>query len=225
MLLGGGRKLIEAIIPLGGRPNLSAEGRGYRVGQNIAEIRDDVGELKSLTVAMERAQDQSAQRARADEPTGVHELDAARFIDLQRRYVEEAGVFVRECHDVAMFQQICEDLQGKGYLSEPFHPEFMDIIPANALLMVGENADGAVVHVQAMRRDDLNGCSLADFWMRNLKRIHNGEIGEVHCPAAQMITGQVIYHGEMWVDPNLRKFKLAATRTQLSRAARAPAGC
>ena len=204
------------------------------MGQSVADLCHEVSELQNLARALERAsapvrdqipsfEPEKEPEPRTDQdqqpaPTGLHEVDTARFIDVHRRFVEEAGVTLRECHDVKLFQTICDELQGKGYLSEPFHPEFMDIIPANALLMVGEDADGAVVHVQAMRRDDLNGVSLADFWMQNLRRIHNGDIGEVHCPAAQMITGEVIYHGEMWVDPELRKFKLAATLARLAQA-------
>ena len=188
------------------------------MGRSIAELRDDVSELQSLAAAVERLKDEPPQSHPRSAPTGMPELDTSRFIEVQRRYVEEAGVFVRECHDVHVFQKICDELQGKGYLSEPFHPEFMDIIPANALMMVGETEQGAIVHVQAMRRDNLTGCTLADFWMKNLRRIHNGEIGEVHCPAAQKITGEVIYHGELWVDPELRKFRVAATLARLAQA-------
>ncbi len=190
------------------------------MGQTLAKLCDDLNALKNASVALERNQgsDPVPQEQPQEQPTGLHEVDAARFIDVHRKYIENAGVFVRECHDVEVFQKICDDLQGKGYLSEPFHPEFMDIISANAMLMVGENANGEIVHVQAMRRDDLSGCSLAEFWMKNLRRIHNGEIGEVHCPAAKTITGQVIYHGEMWVDPELRKYRLATTLARLAQA-------
>lgn len=153
-----------------------------------------------------------------EEPTGLYEVDTARFINTHRKYIEDAGVQLRECHDINAFQKICDELEGKGFLSEPFHPEFMDIISANAMLMVGENANGEVVTVQAMRKDDLTGCTLAEFWMKNLRRIHNGEIGEVHCPSAQKITGQVVYHGELWVAEELRKYRLAATLARLAQA-------
>ncbi len=202
------------------------------MGQTVAEICNEVSELQNLARSLERASAPLRRQELEEEPhqapeeqpapaafsTGLHEVDTARFIEAQRQLVEEAGVYLRECDDVEQFQVTCDELQGKGYLSEPFHPQYMDIIPSNALLMVGEDADGQIVHVQAMRRDDLSGCTLADFWMKNLRRIHGGEIGQVHCPAAQKITGQVIYHGEMWVDPELRKYKLAATLARLAQA-------
>lgn len=180
--------------------------------QQLPALPDAPPEEPIASEAPERA------LAEREGPTGMHEVDTARFIDSHRKYIEEAGVRMRECYDLNTFRAVCDELQGKGFLSEPFHPDHMDIIPANAMLMVGENAAGEVVHVQAMRKDDLTGCTLADFWMKNLRRIHDGEIGEVHCPGARKITGQVVYHGELWVSAELRKYKLAATLARLAQA-------
>ncbi len=79
-----------------------------------------------------------------------------------------------------------------------------------------------MVHVQALRRETLDGVDLATYWCQKLRRIfcdRNEEVrfDERFCPAAREITGAIVEHGEMWIAPQIRgKAALAGSLSRLA---------
>lgn len=148
-------------------------------------------------------------------------LVAARYAaDITRR-IEAQGLAISEHTDFAALERQCADLEEKPGLSEPFSPRFFDIGPADGLWLCGRNSEGAVVHVQAMRRDTLDGLTLAEHWRQQLRRIHCDQSAPVRfdeqfCPATRDISGVVVEHGEMWIAPDARKRGLAGHLARLA---------
>ena len=129
------------------------------------------------------------------------------------RDLEEARIEIETSNDFEEFEATCRDIEGRGELSEPFGGEYFDITPRDGLWIVGRR-DGKIVQTQAMRLDRLEGISLATHWTKQFERIHDGMPGKNHAPGAFEMTGNVIYHGEMWVDKSLRGEGIAPTTCQ-----------
>lgn len=93
-------------------------------------------------------------------------------------------------------------------VSHSFDSQLVDIMPNAGFWIAAETRKGKAVHFQAVRRDDLQGVKLATHW-RTLGRLHDGVVGERHCPAADRITGVVAYHGNMWIADKYRHSGIA----------------
>ncbi len=146
------------------------------------------------------------------------DLDVARFLEQERAAVEAVGLSIELRDDFDELRSNCEGSGGKGKLSEPFHPAFMDVTAANGFWICGCTKKGKVRHVQAVRLDSLGQTSAGEFWTRNLRRIHDVQVGTNHCPAAYQMTGRVAYHGEMWIAPKRRRRGLAARLARIAQA-------
>ena len=87
-----------------------------------------------------------------------------------------------------------------------FDPSASFVSPENGFWIKGTNANGEIVHTQALRLLDLGAGSLADHMrLHRLKYIVQGDTTEPDhgllsaSPAANKITGSVAYHGQIWL--------------------------
>ena len=152
----------------------------------------------------------------------IHDpLVVSRYIAAILERVEGDGLTIDVDTDFHALQRLCASVRGKAPLSEQFSPDFFDIGPADGLWICGSDAAGRVTHIQAMRRDVLEGIDLASHWRQQLRRTlvdrdDTAEIGAEFCPAASAIQGVVIEHGEMWIAPRLRRRRLAGLLSRLA---------
>ncbi len=114
-----------------------------------------------------------------------------------------SGITLATADNFAEFEAACGQIAGKEDISGPFDGAYFDIMPRDGLWIIGRQ-DGQVMHIQALRRDSLEGITLATYWTKQLARIHDGIPGERHAPGAFDITGSVVYHGDLWLDPAAR---------------------
>lgn len=98
-------------------------------------------------------------------------------------------------------------------LGQPFDPEFHKLGEQNAFWILGWTREGDLVHTQAMRLLDLQGLTLSDYMAHNYRAFPPAtpdlDMNRSFFrpgPGANRITGQVFYHGELWVkrDPRFR---------------------
>lgn len=137
------------------------------------------------------------------------------FIDAARNKLRDLGIEFETSNDFEAYEAACAALSGKAVASEPFNSKFYDVLPDDGMWFCGRRG-GDIVKVHAMRRESLTGVCLADYWNLQLPRIHGGKVGERHCPGARQIGGLVVYHGDLYVKPELRRNNIASLSSQLS---------
>lgn len=107
-------------------------------------------------------------------------------------------------------------------LTPNFDPDVIDIGPANGFWMKGIDVTGDVIFTQAARMYDCNTKTLAilhekleAFYASPEQSAEQGETCVCEAPATHSITGNVCYHGEIWLDPRFRKRGLTESLPRL----------
>ena len=128
------------------------------------------------------------------------EVDAARFIAAHHTFLSEKGIRVECSGDFDALDAICKQDNSKAPLNAFFSPELVDTPAHLGLWISGYNEDCDLVHLQALRCDDLGWTTLADWWRMHFRRIYNCPMGREQHPVAENISGRVVFHGEFWMD-------------------------
>ncbi|MTH96981.1 hypothetical protein [Roseibium sp. RKSG952] len=137
-------------------------------------------------------------------------LDVSRALQIYIAEVEKHGLTVIQSHDFDRFAWECgrqdEILGTQGTLSEPFSQDFFDFTPENALWIGVYDRNGDCVSGHGCRMDRLGRLSLRDYWMKQQHRIYvapyasqKPELGRDHAPGTEVISGNCVYHGNMWL--------------------------
>ncbi len=129
----------------------------------------------------------------------------------------ELGLTVRQSNKFNEIDDLIEQI-GKPYLTPQLSPNWHEFTEENAFWLIAEDPDGGPVGVMGVRLDQLGGEVLADYWRRQLTRLHGEQkkspIDEKHFPpVARRISGNVVYFGDLFVKPNgrgLPRFPLRA---------------
>ena len=147
-----------------------------------------------------------------------------RFIEFYDQRAFASGLRLELSTDFDMLAAINPHLE-KLPLTPQFDPAVSDIGPINGFWLKGVDARGEVIHTQAVRFDDLRRTTLAlhlkslrAFYANPKRSAHPDEACEVSAPAAYAITGQVCYHGEVWIKKGsgLRGHDLAHSTPRLA---------
>lgn len=136
------------------------------------------------------------------------------LIDIITRYDRElfaTGIQLSLENDFHELKEIGKSLD-KLPLTPNFDPDVIDIGPANGFWMKGIDVTGEVVFTQAARMYDCNTITLAilherlqAFYANPEQSAEKGETCVCDAPATHSITGNVSYHGEIWLKPCFRK--------------------
>lgn len=128
------------------------------------------------------------------------------FIGAINEIAERNAIVVEVSSDFDEFRNLRKKQTDRPPLSSVFDPAVSELGTKNAFWIKGSNSEGEVVHTQAMRLNDLTGCSLADhLYQRRVAYMPPGTAVDPDrstfgsAPAAQFITGDVCYHGELWL--------------------------
>lgn len=128
------------------------------------------------------------------------EVDAARFISAHHRFFESKGIRIECSDDFDDLCEICRDTKGKTPVNAFFDPSLVDTPAHRGLWISGRDDAGDLVHVQAMRCDDLGWTTLGDWWRVHWRRIYDCPMSPKQHPVAENINGRVVFHGEFWID-------------------------
>lgn len=150
-------------------------------------------------------------------------LHLSRYIAEIDRHAADAGLKVELCRDFGEFRDIRRSMADRTPMSPIFDPTVTDVGPGNGFWIKGSGPDGEILHLQATRRSNLEGVSLADhlFDLRRLYQLPGLDMDRdvsrdsLLAPALGRISGQVCYHGEIWLDPSLRGRGLSAVMPRM----------
>ena len=123
--------------------------------------------------------------------------------------------------DFQYFENVCNALDDK-ILSTQFRLSQFELSVSNVFWVRVTNKEGKIVSVQAARKELLTGITLAEHWSQQQRRIYvlsdpasRAQLGNSHALGAFIMTGVVVYHGEMWLDQSLRGTDAAMLLTRL----------
>ena len=145
-------------------------------------------------------------------------LEISRYVSGIDRFAAKSGLKLEMCKDFSAFREVRSAMSERTPMSPIFDPSVTDVGPGNGFWLKGTDANGKIVHLQATRRSDLQGVSLADhlYELRRLYRLPGLDMetdvdrDSLRAPALHDISGQVCYHGEIWLDESLRGQGLSA---------------
>ncbi|WP_085905869.1 hypothetical protein [Kiloniella majae] len=121
-----------------------------------------------------------------------------------KEQLEGYGIGIETSEDFEEFQSVCAGADRRHSISEPFSPEYFDILPKEGVWMRGYDHNGKTIHTSALRINDLGDVTLAEYWLKQLKRLHGGQPAKTSCPGAKKITGKVVYQGDVWLHKDHR---------------------
>lgn len=123
--------------------------------------------------------------------------------------------------DFHSLKKINDDV-GKLPLTPNFDPDKIDIGPANGIWMKGVDVSGNIVFTQAARIYDCRDTTLAllhqslrAFYSDPKSSAEDGENCICEAPITHAITGDVAYHGEIWLKTDYRARGLTTTLPRL----------
>ena len=140
-------------------------------------------------------------------------LKTAQAISRLERLADEAGIFVFVKSDFREFVEVREMVRPDETVSAMFDPACTSDLcdGRRGFWMHGINRDGRTVVLQAARVDmiDSNLANWAMSWMAGLYRLRGDAVEPARWKAlmhsaAERISGNVVYHGEFWMAPELR---------------------
>ncbi|MEQ8440878.1 MAG: hypothetical protein RIM33_09695 [Alphaproteobacteria bacterium] len=133
-------------------------------------------------------------------------IKASCYVTKQVERARQKGLTLELMDDFDLLLKVVEETSDRAPLTPIFDNRVCDVGSHNAFWVKGTAADGRVVHLQAVRRDDLEGESLSDFLARmgpHLMSPHIPGIPEESdygaCRYVREMTGRLCYHGEVWL--------------------------
>jgi hypothetical protein len=133
--------------------------------------------------------------------------DVNEYIAYLQEKAFDKGIELEICHDFRGFAKLTEILPGKHTCQRDFNSEYSRLEPANAFWIKGVDKHGDIVHVQAIRLDDLRGTTLDQHLGATYTKLYCGPGSDAkidvskaaQAPALNIITDWVCYHGEFWL--------------------------
>lgn len=132
-----------------------------------------------------------------------------------------AGIQITLHNDFNELKRIGSNLD-KLPLTPNFDPDKSNIGPSNGFWMKGVDVTGDVVLTQAARLYDCRNTtvalmheSLKAFYSDPAQHAEDGETCQCEAPATHVLTGQVGYHGELWLDHRFRGHDLTRFLSRL----------
>lgn len=148
----------------------------------------------------------------------------AHFIGTSRSILAAADIKVVTGTDFTQYAEIIEKERPKQALGAPFDPAKVDLSSKNSFWMIARDGEGSLLHTQAFRIIPANGVSLAQY-MRNAFRHFPPALPDIDfersrfraSPGSHFINGKIVYHGEVWMTPEMAGYRGSGLTTVLAR--------
>jgi len=128
------------------------------------------------------------------------------YVSSVQQIAERHGMKIEVSNDFEAFREIRVTQPDRLPLSPMFDHQASDIGAANGFWIKGSTDSGELVHLQAVRLEDLTGASLGEhlFTHRAVYAPPGAEVDlerseYAAAPGSRQITGRVCYHGELWL--------------------------
>ncbi len=126
--------------------------------------------------------------------------------------IKRMGLTLSVGTDFEEYRELLAEARPDHALGEPFEPKKYNLNPDNSLWMVGRDPSGKIIHTQAMRCLHLQNMTLGEYLGRNLRQFEPSGMDIDYDrstyrpgPAANRMSGTIVYHGEFWVGGSARQ--------------------
>lgn len=152
----------------------------------------------------------------------IHEAD---FVAKITNVARDAGIELQVGDDFTDYAEAIFEERPEQVLGDPFNCARQYIEPGSGFWIMGRNAKRELVHTQAMKRVELGGTRLGPYLQRNYmlfpppwSDIDQRASGARPGPSSRRISGQVVYHGDVWLKsgPEYRGTGIVGALTRLA---------
>lgn len=147
-----------------------------------------------------------------------------RFEATGHAVLDRFGVSLTVGSDFNEYVDLLHEGRADHIIGAPFDPEQHELNSDNAMWVVGRDADGLIMHTQALRLIDLNGGSLATYLRHGFRQFPPSGLDldmdrsrYKPGPGARNIFGKVVYHGEVWMGGQPGQFRGSGVSSILGR--------
>ncbi len=138
-------------------------------------------------------------------------FDGAQFIAQTAEIAKETGISLRIGTCFAEYGNLVSTHLPEHLVGQPFDHRKNKFTSDSGFWIAGWNANGVLVHKQAVRNLNLSGRSLAEYMANNYTKFlpKDFDLDRVNSsynpgPAARRIKGKVCYHGDLWLSSDYR---------------------
>lgn len=136
------------------------------------------------------------------------QLKASCYVARQVEAAEKQGISLELLSDFDDLRKVVAETEERAPLTPVFDNTVSDVTSENGFWILGRDAGGTVVHLQAVRCDDMGKGCLADYLARNGALFMSPHIPGIPaesdyaaCRYVRDMKGLVCYHGEVWLSP------------------------
>lgn len=129
-----------------------------------------------------------------------------RFVANSAEIFNRYGITLEVGYDFEAYRAYLHEARPDHYLGRPFDPNLHEMTSANAFWIIGRDADGEIVHTQALRLVETHGATLAEHMTHRFREfppsIHGLDLERSRFragPSAKRMRGSMAYHGEFWI--------------------------
>lgn len=148
----------------------------------------------------------------------------ARFFASSQEIFCEREIRIEVGSDFDAYGKIVSEGRPIQGLGAPFDPERHQLDDHNSFWLAAYDKAGDLIHTQAAKRLDMSGASL-DNYMRHHFREFPPALPDIDLirsrfrasPGAHMISGNVVYHGDVWIAPEKGNYRGVGLSTVLAR--------
>jgi hypothetical protein len=134
------------------------------------------------------------------------------------------GVYLTIGYDFRIFKALLKDAFPDRKLGKMFDPDSHELDDGDAFWLIGQTADGEIIHTQAMRILKTGPRNLADFMSKRFKDFAPAgmslDMERSHYrvgPGARRMSGRIAYCGEYWIGGKPGQFRGTGLSYILSR--------
>ena len=150
--------------------------------------------------------------------------DGAQFFAASNDILHSAGIRIEVGTDFDIYAKIVAKGRLVQGLGAPFDPQLHDLNETNAFWLVAYNSEGVLIHTQAAKMVKMEGKTLSQYMMGRFREFPPAlpDIDFVRSryratPGAHGISGDVVYHGDIWVSQEAGEYRGVGLSTVFAR--------
>lgn len=129
-----------------------------------------------------------------------------RFISATTSLLKQKGITVIVGHDFDVYRDLLAQARPDHTIGAPFDPSLHRLHKNNALWMMARDANGVLMHTQALRMLDGHYPTVADYFLNKFRDFPPSGVPIDLArsryragPGAKRMQGRTAYHGEFWM--------------------------
>lgn len=135
--------------------------------------------------------------------------ERAPFLASSGIILQEHGITLTTGSDFKKYAEVLKEERPLQKLGAPFDPTLNELDAKSGFWVLGRNQSGVLVHTQAFKTVDLTQLSLSTYLLRSYRKFPP-PLPEIDfdrsrfraTPGSHRISGQTVYHGEVWMAPD-----------------------